>query len=84
MTAAMSPIRITLAEARDKLKLSQAELSRRSGVPQQTISNIESGRTNGVDFSVLERLAKALGIENPLHLLRYEEEEPPAGKRSRG
>jgi hypothetical protein len=25
----------------------------------------------GVDFSVVERLAKALGMENPLHLFEY-------------
>jgi transcriptional regulator with XRE-family HTH domain len=67
----MTPIRIVLADARNKLNLSQAELSRRSGVPQQTISNIESGKTGGVDFTVLERLAQALGIDNPLHLLEY-------------
>jgi transcriptional regulator with XRE-family HTH domain len=60
-----------LAEARQKLNLSQAGLSRRAGVPQSTISNIEGGATNGVDFGVLERLAKALGIDNPLHLLEY-------------
>jgi transcriptional regulator with XRE-family HTH domain len=81
MTAAMSPIRIVLAEARQKLNLSQAELSRRAGVPQQTISNIESGKTGGVDFTVLERLAKALGIENPLHLLEYV---PETGKGRQG
>ncbi len=78
MTSAMTPIRIVLADARSKLALSQAELSRRSGVPQQTISNIESGKTGGVDFTVLERLAQALGIENPLHLLEYV---PKKGKR---
>jgi transcriptional regulator with XRE-family HTH domain len=81
MTAAMSPIRIVLAEARQKLNVSQAELSRRAGVPQSTISNIEGGATNGVDFGVLERLARALGIENPLHLLEYV---PESGKGKRG
>jgi transcriptional regulator with XRE-family HTH domain len=81
MTAGMSPIRIVLAEARRKINLSQAELSRRAGVPQQTISNIETGNTNGVDFGVLERLAKALGIENPLHLLEYV---PEVGKGNGG
>ncbi len=81
MTAAMSPIRIVLAEARHKLNLSQAELSRRASVPQQTISNIESGKTGGVDFGVLERLAKALGMDNPLHLLEYV---PAGGEGRRG
>jgi transcriptional regulator with XRE-family HTH domain len=81
MTAAMSPIRIVLAEARQKLNLSQSELSRRAGVSQQTISSIESGKTGGVDFTVLERLAKALGIDNPLHLLEYV---PETGKGKRG
>jgi len=81
MTAAMSPIRITVAEARQKLNLSQAELSRRASVSQSTISGIESGTTNGVDFGVLERLARALGIDNPLHLLEYV---PETGKGRRG
>lgn len=81
MTAAMSPIRIVLAEARQKVNLSQAALSRIAKVPQSTISNIEAGATNGVDFGVLERLAKALGIENPLHLLEYV---PETGKGKRG
>jgi transcriptional regulator with XRE-family HTH domain len=71
MTAVMSPIRIVLADARQRLGWTQSELARRSEVPQQTISNIESGRTKGVDFTILERLAQALGIENPLHLLEY-------------
>jgi transcriptional regulator with XRE-family HTH domain len=81
MTAAMSPIRIVLADARQRLGWTQSELARRSEVPQQTISNIESGRTKGVDFTILERLSNALGIENPLHLLEYL---PEKGKRGRG
>ena len=28
-------------------------------------------RTKGVDYTILERLSKALGIDNPLHLLEY-------------
>ena len=79
MTVAMSPIRIVLADARQRLGWTQSELARRSSVPQQTISNIESGRTKGVDFTVLENLANALGMENPLHLLLFV---PP--KRGRG
>ena len=39
---------------------SQAELSRRSGVPQSTISRLETRGTPSVDLGNLEKLAKAL------------------------
>ena len=42
---------------------SQAELSRRSGVPQSTISRLEARGTPSVDLGNLESLAKALGCD---------------------
>ena len=36
------------------------ELAERSRVPQETISKIEAGKTGGIDFDNLERLADAL------------------------
>ena len=64
----MSPLRIRLPELREARSWSQAELARRSGVSQPTISAIESGKAAGVDFETLERLAVALG-KTPGHLI---------------
>ncbi len=44
-------------------------LFRRSGVGQSTISRIERGETAGVSLGVLEKLAKALGIDDPAFLI---------------
>lgn len=57
----MSPLRLRLPELRDVRGWSQAELARQSGVAQTTISAIERGQSQGVNFDVLERLAEALG-----------------------
>lgn len=65
----VSPITLRLQELRERRKLSQAELARRSGVSQATISRIEAGMTKGVDLATLERLADALGV-SPRSLLR--------------
>lgn len=48
--------------ARDVACLTQAELSRKSGVPQETISRIERGRANPT-MSTLEKLARAMGTK---------------------
>ncbi len=77
---AMTPIRIRLEDLRTSMGWSQAELARRSGVPQQTISRIEAG-TSRVDLQVLERLAVALSVNAAMLIQHtYESEE----KRGRG
>jgi transcriptional regulator with XRE-family HTH domain len=58
----VSPIRVRLKETRESRSLTQVELARLSGIGQPTISNIENGKTSGIDFQVLERLADALGV----------------------
>ena len=58
----LSPISIRLEELRQAKDLSQAELARRSGVPQSTISRIEAGETGSITLANLERLADALGV----------------------
>ena len=65
----VSPITLRLQELRERRKLSQAELARRSGVSQATVSRIEAGMTKGVDLATLERLADALGV-SPRSLLK--------------
>jgi len=56
----MTPITLRIEELRKARGWSQSELARQSGVPQPTISRIESRQTSAVDFAVLEKLAKAL------------------------
>jgi transcriptional regulator with XRE-family HTH domain len=48
-------------ELRLNMGMSQAELARKCGCSQPTLSNIEHGRTKDVQFWVLEGLAKHLG-----------------------
>lgn len=52
-----------LKRTRDARGLSQAELSRRSGVARQTIVHLESGAIGSPDPYKLQRLARSLGID---------------------
>lgn len=72
----MSPIRVRLRELREAKGLSQEALGEAAGVRQATISELESGRKQRLDFGILERLADALGVE-PGELLERD------GKRKR-
>jgi transcriptional regulator with XRE-family HTH domain len=76
-TSALSPISLRLKEFREGKGLSQAELARRSGVSQSTISRIEAGETGGISLANLEGLADALGVNAALLIVH----EPKAGKR---
>lgn len=58
----MSPIQIRLRELRAAKGLTQVQLAELCGMPQSTISRIESGSTTGVDFETLDRLAAALSV----------------------
>ena len=66
----MSPIQIRLRELRTAKGLTQVQLAELCGMPQSTISRIESGSTTGVDFETLDRLAAALGV-HPSELITY-------------
>ncbi len=66
----MSPIQIRLRELRTAKRLTQVQLAEVCGMPQSTISRIESGSTTGVDFETLDRLAAALGV-HPSELIVY-------------
>jgi transcriptional regulator with XRE-family HTH domain len=80
---AMTPISIRLEELRNAKGWSQAELARRSGVPQSTISRIEAGKTNSIELSNLERLASALGV-NAAVLIEHTPAPRPEKGRGRG
>jgi transcriptional regulator with XRE-family HTH domain len=62
MMTARTPITLRIRELREANGWSQAELARRSGVDQSTISRLESQQSGGIDFRTLERLANALGV----------------------
>jgi transcriptional regulator with XRE-family HTH domain len=59
----MSPIHLRVKELRAAKGWTQSELAERAGIRQATLSDIETEKTRGVDFDVLEALAKALGVE---------------------
>ena len=61
-TPIVAPIYVRLEELRAAKGWTQAELARRSGVPQPTISRIEARKTGSVELGNLERLADALGV----------------------
>jgi transcriptional regulator with XRE-family HTH domain len=52
-----------IAEHRKRLKLSQAELSRRAGISRATLDALENGRAGELGFSKVARLLAALGLE---------------------
>ena len=66
----MTPIHIRIKEFRQALGLSQAEVSRRTGIRQATISAIENGQTKGVDFETLEALADVFEVDPALLIKR--------------
>lgn len=49
---------------------SQGELSRRSGVPQSTISRLEARGTPSIDLGNLEKLGAALGVDPALLIVK--------------
>lgn len=68
-----SPRLTGLADARGRADLTQKQLSEASGVPQQTISQLE-GQKRGAYLLTVHRLARALGVE-PEELTGEEREE---------
>jgi DNA-binding Xre family transcriptional regulator len=52
-----------VAEMRDAMHLSQRALSKRLGVSQQFISQLETGKGNNMTLDTLIRLAEALGCK---------------------
>lgn len=51
-----------IKEIRERRKLSQAELSRLSGVSRPTIIRLEKGEDVVINSRTLENLSKALGV----------------------
>lgn len=63
MTTSVTPIRLTLKEAREAAGITQAELAARVGVRQATISDLETGKSGRIELELLDRLASAVGVE---------------------
>jgi DNA-binding XRE family transcriptional regulator len=51
-----------LKECRENAKMSQMELSKKSGVSRGTIISIENNSAKNTSTKVLAKLAKALGV----------------------
>ena len=69
---------------REKKGWSQHELARQSGIPQGTISRIESGTMHDIQTTYAKRLARALGISLDYLVGMYEDEDDePAHPRRR-
>jgi DNA-binding Xre family transcriptional regulator len=60
----------------------QRWLRAETGVSVTTISNIETGKTKGVDFDTLAKLAAALGVQ-PGDLFTAPPDAPKPAKRTR-
>jgi transcriptional regulator with XRE-family HTH domain len=59
----MTPLRLRIKELREARGWAQARLAGEADVRQATVSDLETGRSKGIDFSTAERLARALGVE---------------------
>jgi transcriptional regulator with XRE-family HTH domain len=68
----MATIQLRIRELRLERGLTQVQLAERCGMPQSTISRIESGSTTGVDFETLNRVAQALGV-HPADLIAFDQ-----------
>lgn len=58
----MTPIRLRIKEFRLAVGLTQAQLAAKAKVRVATISDAENGRTKGIAFDSLDRIAIALGV----------------------
>ena len=59
----VSPISVTLRNAREAAGLTQVQLAEKADVRQASISELETGKTRRVDLDVLDRLCGALGVQ---------------------
>jgi len=63
---AMSPVSLRVRELRAARGMSQQKLADLAGLSRGTIADLERGESRGVDFSTLEKLATALGVDAAL------------------
>jgi putative transcriptional regulator len=77
MATTLTPIRISLKDAREAKGMTQSELAEAAGVRQATISEMETGLVRRVSLDVLERLCNVLEVA-PGDLLELD---PPKKRR---
>lgn len=53
---------LRLKEAREKLKLTQAEIATKLGMAQQTYQKIESGKAENIRITTLKHICRTLNI----------------------
>ena len=68
--AAVTPAYLELKQIRLKAGLTQVELAKKSGIPQSTISRLETAYTRAIDFDTLDRLCRVLKCEPGKLLVR--------------
>ena len=59
----MNPIELRIRQLRQARGWSQADLAKRAGVRQATVSRIENNRVKSLDLAVFEKIAEALEVD---------------------
>ena len=59
----VTPVILRLRELRDAAGLTQRQLAAKVGIRQATISDLENGHSQRIDLSLVDRLAKVLGVK---------------------
>ena len=76
----MAVVKNRLAQLRaEKGRISQSELSRRTGITQKQLSALEAGKTKAITFDTLTKLCLFFSC-TPSDLLQIEEELPPTAE----
>lgn len=73
------PITLRVRELRLTRGWSLRELARRADVRPNTVSDIENGRTRGVDFVTLEKLAQVFEVDPGYLIVRGKKWPSPGG-----
>lgn len=54
---------IKIKRLREQHKLSQPELAHKLGIAQTTLSNIENGQTQKIDFALMDKVCQEFGVD---------------------
>lgn len=81
MAASQSTVRLRVRELRESAGMTQTELGERAGIRRATVADIEAGRTQGIDFKTLARLADALDVNASYLIVHERDTKASKGKR---